>query len=96
MGWGPLAKRCSLTENWTSGVAVVPTGKGRYVFTDDFAAPDAVAEYQTWIAKEDEIRYRFGDHTVVLRRGVRQRRHRGSDLEQFPVRRTRAVGPSPR
>ena len=70
VGWGPLATRCGLAANWTSGVAVVPAGKGRYVFTDDFAAPDAAAEYQTWLAKEDEIRYRFGDHTVILRRAA--------------------------
>ena len=68
VAWGPLAVRCGLVESWTGGVVVVPTGKGRYVFTDDFAAPEAVAEYENWIAQEDEIRYRFANHTVILRR----------------------------
>lgn len=68
--WGPLAARCGLAENWTGGVAVMPAGKGSYVFTDDFAASEAVAEYEDWIAKEDEICYRFGRHTVILRRAA--------------------------
>jgi hypothetical protein len=68
VAWGPLATRCGLAESWTGGVAVVSTGKGRYVFTDDFAAPRAVAEYENWIARGDEIRYRFANHTVLLRR----------------------------
>ena len=68
VAWGPLAIRCGLVESWTGGVVVVPTGKGRYVFTDNFAAPEAVAEYENWIAREDEIRYHFGNHTVILRR----------------------------
>ena len=51
-GLGAAGSPCGLAENWTSGVAVVPAGQGRYVFTDDFAAPEAVAEYQAWIAKK--------------------------------------------
>ena len=68
--WGPLALRCGLAENWRQGVRVEPVGAGKYIFTDDFAAPQAVAEYERWLAQEDEIRYRFGGHTVVLRRGA--------------------------
>ena len=68
--WGPLARRCGLDGTWTTGVTVATAGKGRYVFTDDFAAPQAVAEYEEWIAKENEIRYRFGQHTVLLRRAT--------------------------
>ncbi len=70
VAWGPLATRCGLAESWASGVVVVPSGLGRYVFTGDFAAPEALAEYEEWIAKEDEIRYRFASHTVILRRAA--------------------------
>jgi hypothetical protein len=70
VAWGPLAARCELADSWTRGVAVVSRGQGRYVFTDDFAAPEAVAEYAHWIAKEDEIRYRFANHTVILHRAA--------------------------
>jgi hypothetical protein len=70
VAWGPLAAWCGLAENWTGGTSVVPSGKGRYVFTDNFAAPETVAEYEAWIAKDDEIRYQFGDHTMVMRRGA--------------------------
>lgn len=70
VAWGPLAERCGLAEGWTGGVSTVFAGKGRYVFTDDFESPEAVAAYEKWIAKENEIRYRFGNHTVVLRRAA--------------------------
>ncbi|MCU0963233.1 MAG: hypothetical protein MUF48_24330 [Pirellulaceae bacterium] len=70
VAWGPLAVRSGLAGQWNGGVSVVPTGKGRFVLTDDFAAPEAVAEYQAWLAQDDEIRYRFGRYTVTLRRAA--------------------------
>ena len=70
VAWGPLAVRSGLAKQWSGNTDIVPSGAGRCVFTGDFAAPDAVAEYEHWIAKEDEIRYRFGDHTVILRRAA--------------------------
>jgi hypothetical protein len=70
VAWGPLAVRSGLAEQWDGGVSIVLAGRGRFVLTDDFAAPAAVAEYQEWLAQEDEIRYRFGRYTVTLRRAA--------------------------
>jgi hypothetical protein len=68
VAWGPLARRCGLAPDWAGGVSVAPAGEGRYVFTDDFKAPEAIAEYEEYLPEEEEIRYRFGRHTVILRR----------------------------
>ncbi len=70
VAWGPLAAKCGLAADWTEGVVVEEAGAGRFVFTDDFAAEDAVAEYEAWLGPEDEIRYRFGERTLVLKRGA--------------------------
>ena len=50
------------------GVEVIPHGAGRFVLTDDFAKAEVYDECWPFIGKGDEIRYRFGDHEVVLRR----------------------------
>jgi hypothetical protein len=67
VAWGPLAARNGFSQ-WEEGVLIVPEGEGRFVITDDFAAPEAVAEYASFIGRPDEVRYRFGAHEVVLRR----------------------------
>ena len=89
VAWGPLAAGCGLAENWNGGTAVEPVGKGRYVFTDDFASPEAVAEYKAWLAGEDEIGYRFGDYRVILRRD-------GSDNEVVVEVKNAVQTPTPR
>jgi hypothetical protein len=66
VAWGPLAARHGLA--WTRATATVRRGRGRFVLTDDFAAPAAVRSYRRHLGKPDEISYRFGDHQVVLRR----------------------------
>lgn len=67
VAWGPLARRSGLAE-WEGGVQVETRGRGRLVVTDDFAAPKAVAEYEAFLGAPDEIRYRFGEHRVTLRK----------------------------
>ena len=67
IAWGPLMARHGSAQ-WQQGVLVTPSGKGRFVLTDDFAAMDAVVQYSAWRGRPDEIRYRFGDRVVVIRR----------------------------
>ena len=65
--WGPLGSANGFPE-WTQGVRVVRHGRGQFVLTDDFQAPGAVEHYRRFLGRPDEIRYRFSDHTVVLKR----------------------------
>jgi hypothetical protein len=67
VAWGPLAARHGFPE-WTGGVSVVPHGRGSFVLTDEFQSPDTVQQYGKYLGHPDEIRYRFGEHTLVLRR----------------------------
>lgn len=67
VAWGPLAKQNGFAD-WSSGVTVVPRGKGRFVITDDFGVREVYRQIASLIGRPDEIRYRFGDHEVVLRR----------------------------
>ncbi|MCC6729013.1 MAG: hypothetical protein IT208_06700 [Chthonomonadales bacterium] len=67
VGWGPLMRRKGFDE-WREGVLVRPEGKGRWVLTDDFGQDGVFREIAGLIGRPDEIRYRFGEHTVVLRR----------------------------
>lgn len=67
VAWGPLA-RGELKTDWDSGVRVVRHGRGRFVLTDDFGSEATLRHYRRFLGSPDEIRYRFGDHTVTLRR----------------------------
>lgn len=65
--WGPLAKRFGISD-WKSGVKLVPKGKGEFIVTDDFQLPAVYSEVISLLGRPDEIRYRFGDDSVVLKR----------------------------
>lgn len=65
--WGPLARKHGFSE-WESGVKVVTEGKGRFVLTDDFQVKEVHAQIAGMLGRPDEIRYRFGDSEVILRR----------------------------
>jgi len=67
VAWGPLAARTGLAR-WEKGVKVVREGRGRWVLTDDFEAPAAVRPVKRFLGRPDEIRYRFGERVVTLRR----------------------------
>ncbi len=67
VAWGPLAASCGLAE-WNKGVKVISFGKGRLVLTDDFQSRAAVRHFRRFLGRPDEIRYRFKDSTVTLRR----------------------------
>jgi len=67
VAWGPLAKRHGFGE-WESGVTVKPDSKGKWVLTDDFGFREVYQQIATLIGRPGEIRYRFGEHTVTLRR----------------------------
>ncbi len=67
VAWGPLASRAGF-EGWEKGVGVFRYGKGRFVLTDDFEAPEAVRHFRRFLGKPDEIRYRFAGRTVTLKR----------------------------
>jgi len=67
VAWGPLAAANGIT-GWKKGVNVERYGRGRFVLTDDFEAASAVSHYRRFLGKPNEIRYRFGDRSVVLKR----------------------------
>ena len=67
VAWGPLAVRHGF-ENWTEGVSVREDGTGKWVLTDDFGLPEVYPEIWRWTGHADKIRYRFGDHSLVIRR----------------------------
>ena len=67
VAWGPLAAKHGFPA-WKSGVSVIKEGKGKLVLTDDFGFREVYQEIAPMIGRPDEIRYRFGEHTVVLRR----------------------------
>jgi hypothetical protein len=65
--WGPLAKKNGF-EYDGHGVKTIPEGKGRFVLTDDFQTPSTYQQVWNLIGLPDEIRYRFADQSVVLKR----------------------------
>ncbi len=67
VAWGPLVQRHGFTQ-WTRGVRVWRSGRGRWVLTDDFGAPAAVREYRRFLGRSDTISYRFGARRVTLTR----------------------------
>ena len=67
VAWGPLAKKHGFPD-WESGVKVLTEGKGKFVLTDDFQVREVYEQVAGLLGHPDEIRYRFGDSEVVLRR----------------------------
>lgn len=67
IGWGPLLRARGF-EDWTEGVRSYPDGEGRLILTDDFGYFDVYKEFVGRLVPSDEIRYRFGEHTVALTR----------------------------
>lgn len=65
--WAPLARRLAITDE-EKEYDLVEHGKGKWVITNDWS--DGRLFEQVWmhVGRSDEIRYRFGDHTVVLKR----------------------------
>jgi hypothetical protein len=53
-----------------AGNSPIPDGKGQWLITEDFDT-DAVRErVQPWLGRPDEIRYRFGQHVLTVKRGA--------------------------
>jgi hypothetical protein len=67
VAWGPLAKKNGF-DGWSSGVQVIPEGEGKLVLTDDFGVQGVFNEIHELIGFPHQIRYRFGDQVVTLRR----------------------------
>jgi hypothetical protein len=67
LAWAPLARKHGFPDA-APGVTVKPDGKGRWVLTDDFGFGGVFQQIWQWVGHPDEIRYTFGEHTVVLRR----------------------------
>ena len=67
VAWGPLARKHGFPD-YSGGVDVRAEGEGKMVLTDDFGYREVYQEIRTSMGKPDEIRYRFGDREVVLRR----------------------------
>ena len=67
LAWAPLARKHGFPDA-EPGVTVKPDGKGRWVLTDDFGFGGVFQQIWQWVGHPDEIRYTFGEHTVVLRR----------------------------
>jgi len=65
--WGGLAGAAGFPD-FDGGVAVYPEGRGRFVVTDDFGAEEAREHIAPHLGAPDEIRYCFGDWTMVMRR----------------------------
>ena len=67
LAWAPLARRNGFTDA-PQGVTVIEEGAGKWVLTDDFGFGAVFQHVWQWIGHPDEIRYRFSEHDVVLRR----------------------------
>lgn len=67
VAWGPLARKHGFKE-WESGVLIVAEDKGKFILTDDFGVAKVYLQIMELIGRPDEIKYRFGEREVVLRR----------------------------
>jgi len=67
VAWGPLAASKGFSSRH-GGVRVIKQGRGKFVLTDDFESRDTIRHFRRFLGRSDEIRYRFGTHTVVLKR----------------------------
>lgn len=53
-----------------SPTAIVPSGKGKWVITEDFDGPEVLTQIKPFLGDSREIRYRFGRHEVRFRRAT--------------------------
>ncbi|MHB0999691.1 MAG: hypothetical protein ACYC27_10645 [Armatimonadota bacterium] len=67
VAWGPLALKNGF-KDWKSGVKVTAEGKGKWILTDDFLLPGVYQEIYNYLGRADEIKYKFTQGEVVLRR----------------------------
>ncbi len=65
--WKGLAERLGFDE-YAGGVEEETQGQGRFIVTDTFNANALYQRIWMHMGHPDEIRYRFGEHTVVLKR----------------------------
>jgi hypothetical protein len=65
--WGNLARRKGW-EDFSGGLSELPRGSGRVILTDTFSTNTLFQRIWPHMGRPDEIRYTFGDHTVVLQR----------------------------
>lgn len=65
--WKGLARRAGFPD-YRSGVRIIPTGKGKIVLTDAYTSAEMWQVVWPYVGRPDEIRYRFGERTVVLHR----------------------------
>ncbi len=65
--WGNLAKKLGF-DDYAGGVREIPSGKGRFVLTDEFTSNEVFQKVWMFMGHPDEIRYRFGGNVVTLKR----------------------------
>lgn len=65
--WKNLARRLGFEESG-DGVEEIPFGKGRFLLTDTFSGNELFQKIWMHMGHPDEIRYCFGEHTVVLKK----------------------------
>lgn len=65
--WKGLAGAAGFPD-FTEGFREVPTGNGKFVLTDDFSRGAVWQSVWPYMARPDEIQYRFGEHKVTLKR----------------------------
>ncbi len=66
IAWGPLAKKQGF--DWNGGYQELAEGKGKFILTDDFGMQPVLGQLSKFIGSPYEIRYRFKDYTVHLKR----------------------------
>jgi hypothetical protein len=49
-------------------IAIMPSGKGKWVITEDFGHPEVLAHVKSFLGDPRQIRYRFGKREVRFRR----------------------------
>jgi hypothetical protein len=67
VAWGPLAKKRGFGD-WQSGYKSYPTGKGRFMLTDNFELPELTEQIKGMLGPAATISYRFGSKRVTLHR----------------------------
>ncbi len=65
--WGNLARNHEFTD-YTSGTTEITRGQGKIVITDTFSSSNLYQRIWPHMGRPDEIRYTFGENTVVLKR----------------------------
>ena len=68
VAYRPLVGNLNIALGNEGEVTEVPEGSGRWVITDDFGAPEVRRVVAPFLGPPDEIRYRFGETTLRIRR----------------------------